>query len=384
MTALGCYPRDRSRFPAESDVHGQSLASRVSVQALCVVGTVLFLLTTARGTSAGNAGTFTRATIAQLNPWIPPIDMDIDPNSLPHDAMTYEIAPGRAVEIKVYGTAAAAGAVSLKLWDDDAEELFRGSDDELDDRGTLFPLQPGEEFVITLYCTCTDGTLEISGGDDSGEQSAEIFVSDGSKGIPKNLTLPGGGTVFTSWQIQCAKDTSQAIGPLGGSINATWGDALAFPPGALLGTTSVRMMNPLPLPSATSVPARFSSISEALTIQPDGMSYQLPAQLTFHYTREEAWETPNEHLLRALRFNPTTAAWELVAGTVVDTLNNLITLPVGGAGTYGFAAGLPPSTAIPGMTPLGAMAAAIILLVSGSAGILLRRQRADGASRQGP
>lgn len=307
---------------------------------------ILLLALCAIEAPAFNVRSFTSATIRQL-PQLPPgppgtdpIPLDLDPNNPPNDATRFSIPRGAILEIVIKGIADSAKQVGLDLMDDDSHEFLAGNDDILDETGTPFPLQPGEEFELKLHCFC-NSSFGIDGEESSGEQSAEAYVRDGQMRIPMDQNLAGGKKKKSWWTIDCDKDSTRDIAPSGLSMHTAWGDKLVIPPGALSSTVSVRIANMYPLLHVEAVPDGFLPISEALSLEPDGLALNVPAELTFQYTREEAGETADEATLEVLRYDPALAKWQPIPGESVDPVQHQISVSIPAFATYGFAARKP-------------------------------------------
>jgi hypothetical protein len=326
----------------------------------------------ARHADAENVATFTSATLEMESPpGGTPIPLDIDPNAPPEDTTALSLPPGSVARIRVAGTAAAAGGVGIHLMD-----LDDFSDDELDLQGTPFPLEAGAPFEITVFLICWSGSAEVG---DSGEQSAEIYVVDGSKRIPADRDLGGGSSRHSWWAIDCDKQATQTLGAAGGTMQTPWGDRLHVPPGALAADVDVRMANMYPLLHAESVPPGSRAISEAQALEPDGLLLGAPATLTFLYTQEEAGEFADEASLRVYRYDTATQQWLPVPGQSVDPANNLLSVPITSFATYGFAAAVPP---VPALSHRGLAVAFAVLLFVGFA-LVRPRGRRQPDSRSG-
>ncbi len=290
--------------------------------------------------------------------------LDVDPNNPPDDVTDYSIPPGSVAEIRVSAVSSANGQVPvLYVLDDDSHEALRGADDLLDERPIFF-VGAGMPFELSLYIDCTAGPNEIGGFEQSGEQSAEVYVRDGAIRIPADRDLGGGRQQKSWWKIDCDKQTSLTLGPQGGQIDAPWGDSLHVPPGALSADTQIRMANMFPLAHVENVPPGSLSISEAQALEPDGLALEVPALLVFKYTQEEVGENADESTLAVYRYDAGSTQWLPLHGASVDPEQDLLSVPIAALGTYGFAAARPP--ALPAL-PLAGLALGALAIAAGAA-----------------
>jgi len=321
--------------------------------------------------SAFNVTEFLSATIqilpnGQPGSGTPPIPLDLDLSTPGGGARHISIPVGSIAEFVVRGIAAGGGVVAASLMDADEHESMRGWDDELEDRFTPFAVAAGDTFSLSLYCDCTPGSNTIEGLNSSGEQSAEIYIKDGAKTIPAG---PGGAGTKGWWQIDCDKTHDQPAGVVGGTVATAWRDTLVIPPGALTTTTNVHVANMYPLLAPEARPPGHAPISEALTLQPDGLTLQAPARLIFSYTQEEVGDVADESTLAVFRYDPVGETWNPVPGAQVDPTHRTLSVDITTFATYGFA----PAT--PHLVPTSVQ---VVATAAGDAG-LGRQDVADGS-----
>lgn len=296
-----------------------------------------------RDAHAFNVASYFSATIqilpnGQPGSGTPPIPLDLDLSTPGGGARHISIPVGSIARFEVKGIAAAAGVVAASVMDADEQESMRGWDDELEDRWTPYSVAAGDTFTLYLYCDCTPGSNTIEGLYSSGEQTAEIYIKDGTKTIPAG---PAGAGTKGWWQIDCDKTHAQPAGIVGDTVATAWRDTLVIPPGALTTTTNVHVANMYPLLDPAARPPGYAPISEALTLQPDGLTLQAPARLTFSYTQEEVGDVADEGTLVVFRYDPLGQNWQPVPGAFVDWVHNTVTVHITTFATYGFAAALP-------------------------------------------
>lgn len=268
----------------------------------------------------------------------PPIPLDLDLSNPGGGARHISIPVGSIAEFVITGIAEGGGVVALSLMDADEQEAARGWDDELETRFTPLNVPAADTFTVFLFCDCTPGSNTIESLDSSGEQTAEIYVKDGTKTIPGG---PAGAGTKGWWQVDCDKTSAQPAGIVGDTVATAWRDTLVIPPGALTTTTNVHVANMYPLLAPEARPPGYLPISEALTLGPSGLALQVPARLIFSYTQEEVGDVADEATLAVFRYDPLGQAWVAVPGAQVDPVHHTLSVDISTFETYGFAAATP-------------------------------------------
>ena len=183
--------------------------------------------------------------------------------------------------------------------------------------------------VFVISC---DANFHLTGplGSD-GEQSDDLEV----------CTLPGPNQACRSiGRWDCDKEQTALLSPgVPFTLLTPWGDSLTVPTygGAAVNVT---LSNAFPLANAIEVPNGFLPITEAVTIAPAGLPVP-GATLRIRYSAGEI-RGGVEATVAAFVFDTFSGSWVPVP-SLTDVDNNVITIPVSQAGTYGFSAATAPT-----------------------------------------
>jgi hypothetical protein len=278
----------------------------------------LYLLPTVNGT---NVAAFTGATI----------DGAVLPLALPKPLRHFfSIACGRIYTITVTGNCVpGATACSAELMDSDIV-----IDDKLDEKtapcvGGVFTLG------LQIYCESVEHSLwdykwtsksVVGPAGSSGEQTAEIYVKDGSQVIP---------TPNRYWEIACDEfEWKKHTEITTDTVIQLYRANFWVPAYALSEPKDFINNNTLPIPSPENVPSSFSPISEAFYLGPDDVVFAKEVIVLVSYSEGEV-EGLLPDTLKIFRYDSSEGMWNPVE-TSIDTEHGILTFNATKLGTFGF------------------------------------------------
>jgi hypothetical protein len=183
--------------------------------------------------------------------------------------------------------------------------------------------------VFVIFCDAQSQLRGPLGSD--GEQSDDLEV----------CTLPGANQACRSiGRWDCDKEETALLTPgVPFTLLTPWGDSLTVPTysGAAVNVT---LSNAFPLLNPIEVPNGFLPITEAVTVAPAGLLVP-GATLRILYSDGEV-RGGVEETVTAFVFDTLSASW-IPVPSLTDVDNNVITIPVSQAGTYGFSAAPAPT-----------------------------------------
>jgi len=264
-------------------------------------------------------------------------ELTLDLNSPGGKLTGFSIPPGGIVQIQLVVVAKGFGVVGAMLMDEDIHETLRGWDDELCHPINFHPFHAGDTSTVHIFFSCDPDADDVHALEDSGEQSAEIYVQAGDVRVPKGTVGAGADPPGSYWKIDCDKDMHQVMSIFTDTLSAFWGDTLVVPGGALAGSVDVKMSNMAPLLDTEARPSSYDHISEALLLEPVATTLATPATLIFKYSPGEVGDLADEHTLACFRYDSAAHVWSLVPGSVVHPENHTLRVPISQFGVYGFA-----------------------------------------------